>query len=312
MKLVFRIILETPAVFDKIGENSPLLGLSTSLKGMVRSNLREFWKISSEDEEKIFGGMNHPGKISFRDILFEGQPEKQVSVGISKDSKSVTDGILISQELVPPHSSLMGEALIDDDITESQLTLIKDSLLSLKLTGIGKTVNRGYGRCRVEFVDLKSIGEVFISYSWEEPEHTDWIIKLANRLTRNGINVIFDKYDLGIGDNIPYFMEKSVERANKVLVILTQKYKEKADERKGGVGYEYSLINADLFGRLASNNKILPILRKGDFDSSIPKILRQFFICDMRSDLSFEKNYSELFSAILGKKPVERPRSIIG
>jgi hypothetical protein len=312
MNLVFRIILETPAVFDKFGDNGQLFSLSTSLKGMVRANLREFLKISPPDEEELFGGMTHSGKIFFKDIPFEGQPEIRVSVGISKDSKSATDGILRSQELVPPDSSLMGEVLINDDITESQLTLIKDSLLSLSYTGIGRNLSRGYGRCRVEFVDLKSIGEVFISYSWEEPEHTDWTIKLANRLTKDGINVIFDKYDLGIGDNIPYYMEKSVERANKVLVILTPKYKEKADERKGGVGYEYSLINADLFGRLASNNKILPILRKGDFDSSIPKILRQFFVCDMRSDFAFEKDYSELFTAILGKKPVERPRSNVG
>jgi hypothetical protein len=312
MRLNFRIVLETPAVFDVPEDEGKIIHLSTSLKGRIRSNLEKFLGADTEAIESIFGSETQSAKVFFKDIPFEGIPFTRYHISISRDPEKFSESNLFSEKIVPETSSLMGEVLTDDQISDSQLTLIKESILYLQATGIGKNRTTGFGRCKVEFVDLDSVGEIFISYSWEELEHNDWVLQLANRLTKDGINVTFDRYDLGIGDNIPVFMENAVEKANKVLIVLTPKYKEKADKREGGVGYEYSLINFDLFQKLASNDKILPILRKGSFDQSIPKILRQYFICDMRDDIPFERNYSELFSSILGKKPVERPKKNVG
>lgn len=311
MRLLFRIFLETPAVFDTFEESGQPFSLSTSLQGRVRSNFQKFLKTNPQEEEIIFGNASQKGKIYFKRIPFEGEPFTKVSIGFTKDSTEKTT--LRQQLVVPEDSSLLGEILIDDDITESQLTVIKEALLSLSYTGIGKQLNYGYGKCRVEFIDdVKNVGSVFISYSWEEAEHDKWVLGLANRLTKDGIQVIFDKYDLAVGDNIPVYMEQAIEKANKILVILTPLYKMKFDKREGGVGYETALYLVELSTRLANNSKVLPVLRKGDIETSVPRILRQYFVCDMRNTKPFEKSYSELYSSIIGKKTVERPKSNIG
>ena len=40
---------------------------------------------------------------------------------------------------------------------------------------------------------------VFISSSWDTPEHKEWVLGLANRLTANGIKVVLDQKDLRLG-----------------------------------------------------------------------------------------------------------------
>jgi len=103
------------------------------------------------------------------------------------------------------------------------------------------------------------------------------------------------------------FMERSIQHAKKILLILTPLFKEKADERKGGAGYEFSMIASELFDSLANNNKFLPVVRRGTYKLCTPTILRPFLACDMSDDHVFEQKYSELYSAILGKSSVERP-----
>ena len=103
---------------------------------------------------------------------------------------------------------------------------------------------------------------VFISYSWDSPEHQEWVLKLATDLIKiYGINVLLDQFELSAGRELTMFMESSVEKADKVLVIMTPKYQQKADKREGGVGYEYSMISQGLFATQTDNNKFIPILR---------------------------------------------------
>ena len=35
---------------------------------------------------------------------------------------------------------------------------------------------------------------VFISYSWDNPRHKEWVIALANELRRNGIDATLDEF----------------------------------------------------------------------------------------------------------------------
>ena len=312
VRLPFRIIFTTPAL---LGGESHEAGRAyiagSSIKGLFRANLEMLKDIVPIDTEILFGNINQSGLLFFKDFIYEGIPEERISVSIDPDALYLVDFIQ-ERNSIPAGASVLSELVILDKVSDDLLVLIKSSLSLIEFIGVGGGRTRGYGRCRVEFVDLQNIGYVFISYAWEELEHNDWVLYLANRLSRDGINVIFDKYDLGIGDNIQIYMENAVEKAKKVIIILTPRYKEKADKRSGGVGYEYSLINTELFNILASNGKVLPVLRKGDVDNSVPKILRQYYICDMRKDEAFEPQYTNLYSAIIGKRQVERPNSKIG
>ena len=154
---------------------------------------------------------------------------------------------------------------------------------------------------------------VFISYSWDDERHKKWVLNLANRLNDSGIYVILDRFDLNPGDPITHFMENSVNQADKVLLVMTPNYKEKADNRIGGVGYEYSMIIQELYER-PENKKIIPIRRNGKYDECAPNFLKQYFSHDMTNDATFETDFDYLLRIIKGEdirpvspQPVQSP-----
>src|SRR5688572_20345593 len=87
---------------------------------------------------------------------------------------------------------------------------------------------------------------VFISYSHDSPEHKRWVAMLAEQLMNNGVDVRLDQWDVGFGDDLPRFMEKSVREADRVLMICTDIYVRKSDDRQGGVGYEAMIVTGEL------------------------------------------------------------------
>ncbi|UUC45143.1 toll/interleukin-1 receptor domain-containing protein [Flavobacterium cerinum] len=148
---------------------------------------------------------------------------------------------------------------------------------------------------------------VFISYSWDNEEHKAWVLDLSEVLFNNGINVILDQYELNAGSNMHFFMETSVSKSDKVIIIFTPKYKEKAEQRINGVGFEYSLINSELYNQIATNTKFVPVLRSGSFHESIPAFMQQFITVDMRDNLNFSKKSEELIMALYDKSVLEKP-----
>jgi len=157
---------------------------------------------------------------------------------------------------------------------------------------------------------------VFISYSWDNPEHEDWIIKLATKLCDNGVNAILDKWDLGpLGKPLPHFMEESISKSQRVICIMTPNYKKKTDNLAGGVGYEYSIITSEILSDGANTSKFIPLFRAGTDIDAIPIALKGRKYVDMREDTLFEeKFFQELLRDIhdepkfkkppIGKKPL--------
>lgn len=148
--------------------------------------------------------------------------------------------------------------------------------------------------------------KVFLHYSWDSEAHKEWVLELANRLTADGVDLVFDRYDLHVGSNNLHFMEK-IEACQKVVLVMSKGYKPKVDSRTGGAGYEYQIITSEIAVKMASNTKCIPVLRDGDSHSSIPVLLQHFQYIDMRDDKKFEQLYLELLRAIYGKPLVTRP-----
>jgi len=109
---------------------------------------------------------------------------------------------------------------------------------------VGKT--EGLAKAKTSVIQTPP-PKVFISYSWDSEVHKVWVKHLADELFANGIDVVLDQYEMKPGDNMNHFMEHAVADVDKVLLILTENYKKKADRRGGGVGYEYSMINAEWY-----------------------------------------------------------------
>ena len=138
------------------------------------------------------------------------------------------------------------------------------------------------------------IPSVFISYSWDSQEHEEWVMNLANRLISDGVNVILDKFELRLGNDLLYFMENSVLSADKTVLVLTPNYKVKASNREGGVGYEYSIISGQVYKINKNNNRFIPLLKNGDSEISIPVFFETKLFIDFRNNQNFYHNYQIL------------------
>ncbi len=155
---------------------------------------------------------------------------------------------------------------------------------------------------------------VFLSYSWDSDSHKAWVLKLAEMLGAKGIDVLLDRYELSIGRNITHFIEKAIKIADRIIIVFTPQYKVKADARKGGVGFEYSIINTNLYKDIVNNEKVIPLLRCGNPDDSIPDFLQQYIHVDFSDDRNFENCFQDLIREIhkepklkkvaLGAKPI--------
>ena len=155
--------------------------------------------------------------------------------------------------------------------------------------------------------------KVFISYSWEDEEHKDWVRNLANELLENGIDATLDQYDLSLGDRLPQFMEQSVANADYVLIICTPTYKKKSDARKGGVGYEGHIISGELFEK-GNERKFIPVIRKGNVSNALPISLSGKLAIDLKDGPQYGINFQDLVTTLNGisKKPLVKKGAVSG
>lgn len=134
---------------------------------------------------------------------------------------------------------------------------------------------------------------VFISYSWDNPSHKDWVIALTNELRRNGIDATLDEFITQKGTvNLNRMMIENIMRSEYTLVILTDKYADKSNEFNGGVGYETSLLINNI---MENAEKIIPIMRyKGDKSKAVPFYLKGMSYIDFSNDSDFGEKFEEL------------------
>lgn len=158
--------------------------------------------------------------------------------------------------------------------------------------------------------------DVFISYCHKDVNE-EWIDKLATALGQYGINPIVDIYDLQLGQDLPYFMEQ-IKKVDKVLILMGEVYKEKANDRDGGVGTETQIISNDVYNDV-EQTKFIPIVVNKDESGNvyIPYYLEAKYYTDFSDDNLFAKNIDELVRQIhkLPKrvKPtvLEPPQSLV-
>lgn len=148
---------------------------------------------------------------------------------------------------------------------------------------------------------------VFISYSWDTPEHVAWVLELASKLRENGVDVILDKWDLGpLGKPLPHFMEDAVRRAKRVICVMTPNYKLKTDKLTGGVGYEYSIISAEIFADIKTS-KFIPLIRIGPNEKAIPTALNGRKYIDLKDGVFSDEKMEELLRDIYEEPKFKKP-----
>ena len=150
---------------------------------------------------------------------------------------------------------------------------------------------------------MSSPPKVFISYSWTSEEYKASVLQLAEALVDNSIDVILDRWDLHAGHDKYAFMEQSIEKADKVLVLCDKKYTEKANAREGGVGTETAIITPNVYEN-HEQEKFIPVIME-DF-KCVPTYLKSRLGIDFRDghrDQGFEELLHTIYNKPLHVKP---------
>ena len=146
----------------------------------------------------------------------------------------------------------------------------------------------------------------FITYSWDDEDHKSWVKDLATRLRKDEVDVVVDIWAVALGGQLPEFMERGITDSDFVLIICTPGYRERSDERRGGVGYEGHIITSEIFAR-GNHKKFIPILRRGTWGGGEPTDAAAAWIrgkryIDLAGDPYSEANYRELVSTLFGQR----------
>lgn len=140
--------------------------------------------------------------------------------------------------------------------------------------------------------------KLFISYSWSDADHEQWVIALATELRDSGVDVILDKWDLKEGHDAVAFMEKMVtdSEIKKVAIICDEKYATKADGRAGGVGTETQIISREVYENQSQEKFVAIVCKKDEHGKAY---LPTYYKSRIYIDLSEADRYSDNFERLL-------------
>ena len=152
--------------------------------------------------------------------------------------------------------------------------------------------------------------QVFISYSWTSKAYQQSVIELASRLRHDGVDVKLDVWDLKEGQDKYVYMEQCVTNPaiDKVLILSDKTYTEKADQRKGGVGDETTIISAEVYGN-ADQQKFIPVVMERDENGQeyLPAYLRSRIFRDLSGAADYKEEYVALLRIIFDEPAHRRP-----
>ncbi|MGR8932333.1 MAG: TIR domain-containing protein, partial [Gammaproteobacteria bacterium] len=141
--------------------------------------------------------------------------------------------------------------------------------------------------------------KVFISYSWDSPEHQDRIWELSNRLRGDGIDCDIDQYHPSPVEGWPNWMERQMRESDYVLVVCTENYLRRFEGREApgkgqGVEWESLLTASHLYYADSRNRKFLPIVMHAADRGNIPQPLKSFTFYDLSAPEGYEVLYRHL------------------
>ena len=133
----------------------------------------------------------------------------------------------------------------------------------------------------------------FVSYSWDEDSHKAWVVDLATDLRGDRVDTTLDQWHAVPGGQLPGFTEKEIRENDYVLIACTPDYRLKADEKRGGVGYEGDIMTAEVHSK-GNHRKFIPILARGRWEDSASSWLKGKYYVDLSTLDRYKKNYSDL------------------
>ena len=157
-------------------------------------------------------------------------------------------------------------------------------------------------------------------YSWDSTSYQLWVRKLVNKLREeSGVVATYDQFETQKGTtHLPKMMIEKVRDSDYIIIVLTKKYAERADNFEGGVGFE----NMSFLSLLQENKDKLIFIKRDsvNFNEVVPFQFKGYYFIDFSNEDEFEKKYEELIYRIynvplfeeapLGNIPTLKPKKI--
>ena len=150
--------------------------------------------------------------------------------------------------------------------------------------------------------------KVFISYSHDSDEHAACVLALSNCLRRKGIDCDIDQYDPAPEEGWPVWMLQKMQDANYVLMICTETYRRRFEQReeigKGlGVTWEGTLAHNILYRDGSRSSKFIPVVFEVTDLEHIPDMFSHFSHYDLEKARVFNHLYQHLRGELGAEKP---------
>ena len=153
--------------------------------------------------------------------------------------------------------------------------------------------------------------KAFISYSWTSQSHQEKVRGWADRLRNDGVDVVFDLYDLKPGDEKYVFMERMVNdpEITHVLVFSDKQYATRANAREAGVGTESQIISKEIYEKV-EQSKFIPIVcdSTGDETPCLPTFLGSRMWIDFSTSEAVEDHWKDLIHRLYDKPLYQIPQ----
>lgn len=116
---------------------------------------------------------------------------------------------------------------------------------------------------------------VFISHGAQEPAAVEWVKGLATWLNQHpGILARLDRNDLLHGMDFIQWMCNELVQADRVILVCDELYRQRADHRLGGVGWETMLIQGDIYSQPFDSVKYQIVVRTEALQDGLPRYLK--------------------------------------
>jgi len=147
---------------------------------------------------------------------------------------------------------------------------------------------------------------VFLSYSHDTHDHKQWVLQLATDLRANGIDAILDQWDLKPGQDMAAFMQHGIVESDRVILVCSDTYVNKADGGSGGVGYERLIVTAELVQNI-DTKKFIPIVRNNDSKTKTPIFMGPRLYIDFNKDTDYTNKIEELLREVHSSPALVKP-----
>jgi len=148
--------------------------------------------------------------------------------------------------------------------------------------------------------------KAFISYSHDSPAHKAWVLKLATDLRANGVDATLDQWDLTPGQDLVGYMHQGITTSDRVLLVCSHLYVQKAELGSGGVAYERLVVTAELVQNI-DTKKFIPLVRDNNTKAKVPSFLGPRVYIDFSKDAEYQTKLEELLRELLGVPSAVKP-----